>query len=290
MYANDYYYYHFFGCRISNYRWTKKLWSVTLFTILICCSRKKGFRHSFTFTIKALTYTYVLAGLAHFTYSVSIVWNRKTQRSLVRGRGTSIHISIRNYIYSAYYQNIVYFFIHSTVFLFVNHDGIYVPPSNWLHPIWIYFVCYDLKEFAFSHDKVTSSLKEYFHALEMDKMHKYVVFTYKAPFQWRHLFVLMRKQYGRHVNFNYLPPEIKFGAFRLKLAHNMQKSPDRHRLQWTYRLNCTDTIYAILGCPYQNFQGTCTYSHLWFSRNHLPPQGWYSDIFIHTLARVIFGG
>ena len=22
----------------------------------------------------------------------------------------------------------------------------------------------------------------------------------------------------------------------------MQESPDRHRLQWTYRLNCTDTI------------------------------------------------
>ena len=40
------------------------------------------------------------------------------------------------------------------------------------------FVCYDLKEFAFSHDKATSSLKEYFQALEMDKMHIYVVFTY----------------------------------------------------------------------------------------------------------------
>ena len=35
---------------------------------------------------------------------------------------------------------------------------------------------YDLKEFAFSHDKSTSSLKEYFQALEMDKMHAYVVF------------------------------------------------------------------------------------------------------------------
>ena len=44
-------------------------------------------------------------------------------------------------------------------------------------------------------------------------------------------------------NFNYLPPKIKFGAFRQKLAHKMQESPDR---QWTIRLNCTDTIYAIL--------------------------------------------
>ena len=54
----------------------------------------------------------------------------------------------------------------------------------------------------------------------------------------------MRKQYGRHVNFDYLPPKIKFGAFRLKLANKMQESPDRHRQQWTYRLNCTDTIYC----------------------------------------------
>ena len=56
----------------------------------------------------------------------------------------------------------------------------------------------------------------------------------------------MRKQYGRHGNFNYLPPKIKFGAFQLKMANKMQESPDRHRQQWTYRLNCTDTIYVIL--------------------------------------------
>ena len=55
----------------------------------------------------------------------------------------------------------------------------------------------------------------------------------------------MRRQYGRHVYFNYLP-KIKFGAFRLNLAHKMQESPDPHILQWTYLLNCTDTIYAIL--------------------------------------------
>ena len=56
----------------------------------------------------------------------------------------------------------------------------------------------------------------------------------------------MRKQLGRHFNFDYLPHKIKFGAFRLKLAHKIQESPDRHRLLWTIRLNCTDTIYAIL--------------------------------------------
>ena len=50
----------------------------------------------------------------------------------------------------------------------------------------------------------------------------------------------MRKQYGRHVNFNYSPRKIKFGAFRLKLAKKCKKSPDRHRQQWTFRLNCTD--------------------------------------------------
>ena len=45
------------------------------------------------------------------------------------------------------------------------------------------FMCSSVKEFAFSHDKTTSSLKEYFQASEMDKMHIYVVFTYKASFQ-----------------------------------------------------------------------------------------------------------
>ena len=34
---------------------------------------KKGFRRLFTFTIKALTYTYVPVGLAHSTHSASIV-------------------------------------------------------------------------------------------------------------------------------------------------------------------------------------------------------------------------
>ena len=46
--------------------------------------------HLFSFTIKALTYTYVPVGLAHFTHSASVVGNKKTQRSLVRGRGTSV--------------------------------------------------------------------------------------------------------------------------------------------------------------------------------------------------------
>ena len=154
------------------------LWSVTLFTILICYSRQKGFRHLFKFTIKALTYTHVLAGLAHFTYSASIVWNRKTQRSLIRGCGTSIYLIIREWYLHRLLSKTLFSFIHSTVFLVVNRDGIYVPPSNWLHSIWIYFVCYDLKEFVFTHDKATSSLKEYFHALETDKTHIYVVFTY----------------------------------------------------------------------------------------------------------------
>ena len=54
----------------------------------------------------------------------------------------------------------------------------------------------------------------------------------------------MRRQYERHVNFNYLPPKIKFCAFRLKLAHKMQESPDPHILQWAYSLNYTDKIYA----------------------------------------------
>ena len=51
----------------------QKLRSVTLFTISMCCSRKKGFRHLFTFIIKALTYTYVPSRLAHLTHSAPIV-------------------------------------------------------------------------------------------------------------------------------------------------------------------------------------------------------------------------
>ena len=53
----------------------------------------------------------------------------------------------------------------------------------------------------------------------------------------------MQRQCGRHVNFNFLPLKIKFCAFRLKLAHTMQESPDPHILQWTYRFNCTDLRY-----------------------------------------------
>ena len=63
---------------------------------------------------------------------------------------------IRDYIYTGHYQKHRVFFIHATVFLFVHRDGIYVPPSNWLHTFWIYFVRYDLKEFVFSHDKAAS--------------------------------------------------------------------------------------------------------------------------------------
>ena len=53
---------------------------------------KKRFR---AFTIKAWTYAYVPAARAHFTHSASIVLNRKTQRSLVRGRGTSVGYVLR---------------------------------------------------------------------------------------------------------------------------------------------------------------------------------------------------
>ena len=52
---------------------------------------KKGFQKFIYIFIKALTYTDVPVRLAHFTHSASILWNRKNQRSLVRGRGTSIY-------------------------------------------------------------------------------------------------------------------------------------------------------------------------------------------------------
>ena len=61
----------------------KRLWSLTVFTKLIYCSRKKRFRHF---------YTDVQAQLTHFTHSASIFWNRKAQRSFIRGCGTSIDV------------------------------------------------------------------------------------------------------------------------------------------------------------------------------------------------------
>ena len=39
--------------------------------------------------------------------------------------------------------------------------------------------------------------------------------------------------WATYVNFSYLPPKIKFGAFQLELANKMEEKPDRHRL------NCT---------------------------------------------------
>ena len=63
---------------------------MTVFTILICCFRKMGSRHLITFTIKALSNTDVQVWLAHFTHSASIFRNENTQRSLIRGCGTSI--------------------------------------------------------------------------------------------------------------------------------------------------------------------------------------------------------
>ena len=51
----------------------------------------------------------------------------------------------------------------------------------------------------------------------------YMVFAYQTLFLWRHHFFLKRKQYGRHVYFNYLPPKIKFCIFRLKLANKLQE-------------------------------------------------------------------
>ena len=79
-------------CNILSYLYTLYQYRATKsfeFTILICCARKKGFRH--TFTITNLTNTDVPARLIHFAHSASNLFvNRKTPRSLIRDRGTSI--------------------------------------------------------------------------------------------------------------------------------------------------------------------------------------------------------
>ena len=136
------------------------------------------FGHIFTFTIKALTYTYVLPGLAHFTYSASIVWNRKTQRSLVRGRGTSINIYKHKGLYL--HRSLSWFsftplsFYSQIVTAFTPHSRTDFTLSEYILYVTI------LKEFVFSHDKAVSLLKEYFHALEMDKTHIRGLFKYEC--------------------------------------------------------------------------------------------------------------
>ena len=139
MYANDYYYYLLFGCRIKQLQLNQKLCCVTLFTRLICCSRKKGFRHLFTFTIKALTCTYVLAGLAHFTYSASIVWNRKTKRSLVRGRST--YISKHKRLYLLRLTSKTLFVFHSLHCLFIRKSGRHLRPTLELTSPYLNIFC-----------------------------------------------------------------------------------------------------------------------------------------------------
>ena len=60
----------------------------------------------------------------------------------------------------------------------ICYKSIFNMPSSHILGIRVGYKCYDLKEFVFSHDKAASLLKEYFHELEMDKTHIYVVFTY----------------------------------------------------------------------------------------------------------------
>ena len=104
----------------------------------------------FTFSIKALTYTYGLLGLAHFTYSASIVWNRKTQRSLIRGRGTYIYtyiyiyiyinmcvcVSIRDYIHTVHYRA-----FHSLHCLFIRKSWRHLRPTLELTSHYLNIFC-----------------------------------------------------------------------------------------------------------------------------------------------------
>ena len=76
------------------YWYTKRFEAWLYLQLFICSSRKRDFRYLFTFTLKAWTYTDVPARLIHCTHSASIIWNRKTQRSLVRGRGSSIRVFV----------------------------------------------------------------------------------------------------------------------------------------------------------------------------------------------------
>ena len=78
--------------------------------------------------------------------------------------------------------------------------------------------------FAFSHD----TLKERFHVLTMDIMNKYDIYILDVILVTSS-FCSDAKSISRSVYLNYLPPKIKFGIFPLKLANELQESPDRHR-------------------------------------------------------------
>ena len=89
------------------------------------------------------------------------------------------------------------------------------------------------------------SLKEYFQALEMDKMHIFMWYLHiRRQFNDVIFLFWFEDTMGDMLILIIYPLDKIFGAFRLKLAHKMQESPDPHILQWTNRLNCTDTIYA----------------------------------------------
>ena len=67
-------------------------------------------------------------------------------------------------------------------------------------------ICIQCGVFAFCHD----APKERFHALAIDKMHIYGIYTLDVILVTA-LFFLTQNKYGRYVDFNNLPHKIKFG-------------------------------------------------------------------------------
>ena len=68
--------------------------------------------------------------------------------------------------------------------------------------------------------------------LAMNIMHKYGIYISYVIFVTSSFYSDAKSKWATFF-FNYLPPKIKFGIFRLKLANKLQESPDRHRLQWS---------------------------------------------------------
>ena len=155
------------------------------------------------------------------------------------------------------------FFIHSTVFLFVNLDGIFVPPSNWLHTVWIYFVCNYLKEFVFSHDKAGNSLKEYFHALEMEK----------RIYMW---YLHIRRHFNGVIFLFWC--ENTMGDM-LILINNLLRL-NLVNFDWNWQTKCKKVLIAIDYNGHTDYIALIQYTLFWRRHNDVQtwnPDGWPGD-------------
>ena len=92
--------------------------------------QKKGFRSFIYLYYKSFDIHKVSVRLAHFTHSASIISNRKIQRSLIRGRGTSIHTTLDKRLHGIQAEIIFFHKIYRQMQFYTMNDTFldgYVP-------------------------------------------------------------------------------------------------------------------------------------------------------------------